>query len=137
MYELRPKGEQARITRESLMKEPMSTPTAPLSILQRRRNAEMDKKRDNLARALKELSAYAQAHDGKFYLFGSALDKKRFSLHSDVDLIPDFGGIDAEWKAWNAAEEILSRYGLQIDGLPKSGCSERFLSVVSENWKEL
>jgi len=104
--------------------------------LQERQSAWMAEKRKNLALALGELSAYAKEHGGRFYLFGSALGE-RFNLHSDVDIISDFGSVEADWKAWNVAENILHRHNLEIDGMPKSGCSEDFLSFVSEEWQEL
>jgi len=104
--------------------------------LKQRHDQWMTEKRKNLALALEELSAYAKEHGGKFYLFGSALDH-RFKLHSDVDIISDFGSSEADWKAWLDTESILDKYKLQIDGRPMVGCSEEFLSIVSEDWREL
>jgi len=104
--------------------------------LQQRRDRWMAERRKNLAEALEELSAYAKEHNGKFYLFGSALDE-RFALHSDVDIISDFGSPDADWSAWLAADDILSRHGLKIDGRPITGCSKEFLSIISEKWRAL
>jgi len=104
--------------------------------LQERRERWMAEKRKNLALALEALSAYAKEHGGKFYLFGSALGDK-FALHSDVDIISDFGSPEKDWEAWIDAEDILYKYKLQIDGRPRSGCSKDFLSIISENWKEL
>jgi len=104
--------------------------------LQQRRSQWMAEKQANLALALDALSRYAKQHGGKFYLFGSALDD-RFALHSDVDIIADFGSPDADWVAWLEAEDILSKYSLQIDGRPKSGCTKEFLDIISKNWKQL
>jgi len=104
--------------------------------LQQRRDRWMAEKRKNLALALEELSIYAKEYGGKFYLFGSALGDK-FALHSDVDIIADFGSPQADWNAWMDAEDILHKHKLQIDGRPKSGCSKDFLSIISEDWREL
>jgi len=121
------------------MDEPLSETArthGKIMTLQERHDRWMAEKRKNLALALDELSAYANEHGGKFYLFGSALGD-RFALHSDVDIIPDFGSPQADWDAWLDAEDILYKYKLQIDGLPKSGCTPRFLNIISEDWREL
>lgn len=96
----------------------------------------LKEKKERLAKAILELIDYARSNNGAFFLFGSAIGD-RFALHSDVDLIADFGDFDGDIKGFDAATTILAKYDLEIDGVYRSMCTKKFIDEISQTWRVL
>ena len=74
------------------------------------------------------LHEYANAHGGKFLLYGSAArDEVRYD--SDVDLVLDFPP-EVEQDAWTFAEQACWDLKLQPDIIPASWSRPEFLERV-------
>jgi hypothetical protein len=75
------------------------------------------------------LVAYARAHGGRFWLFGSAA-RRDMRYHSDVDILVDFPE-HQEAYAWNAAERACWDRGLTPDLMRRSWCKQAFLDHIA------
>jgi predicted nucleotidyltransferase len=96
--------------------------------LAERKAARVAEIRRTLAALRARLAEYAQAHGGRFLLYGSAArDEVRYD--SDVDLVLDFPS-EAEDAAWTFAEEACWELKLEPDIMPASWCKPAFLERV-------
>jgi hypothetical protein len=81
------------------------------------------------------LAAYAQAHGGRFLLYGSAA-RGTMKYDSDVDLLLDFPE-DAPGEAWNFAETACWDPGLEPDLMPYRWCRKTFLAHIAPDLRVL
>lgn len=93
-------------------------------------------RRQEAVEALKPiLRAYARAHHGRFYIYGSAA-RHAMRAHSDVDVLVDFAE-DAEAEAWNFAEDICVAHGLTPDIMRRSWSKASFLDHIMQDAEEI
>jgi hypothetical protein len=79
------------------------------------------------------LSAYGQAHGGRFLLYGSAA-RGELRHDSDVDLLVDFADVD---DACRFAEEACWDRGLSPDLRPLAWCTPGFLERIRPDMESL
>lgn len=75
-----------------------------------------------------ELSLYAQAHGGRFLVYGSAATG-RFHFDSDIDILVDFNDADLT-AALDFVERTCARLHLKPDVQPMSWCTPAFLDRI-------
>ncbi|HET6607822.1 MAG TPA: nucleotidyltransferase domain-containing protein [Rhodopila sp.] len=81
------------------------------------------------------LRAYARAHNGRYYLFGSAA-RQEMRAHSDVDIMVDFAE-DDEADAWCFAEEACAARGLVPDIMRRSWSKQSFIAHIMTEAEEI
>ncbi|PPQ26531.1 hypothetical protein CCS01_29695 [Rhodopila globiformis] len=81
------------------------------------------------------LAAYAQAHGGRFLLYGSAA-RGTMKHDSDVDLLLDFPEATLG-EAWNFAETACWDRGLEPDLMPYRWCRRTFLDHIAPDLREI
>lgn len=103
--------------------------------LAERKAAEVERRRLAVEDLLVVLTNYAQAHGGRFLLFGSAA-RGTMRYDSDVDLLVDFPP-DALDDAWNFAERACWDRRLDPDITPFGSCRGRFRERVTPDLQVL
>lgn len=72
------------------------------------------------------LTTYARDHGGRFIRYGSTATG-RMRQHSDVDLLADFGNLEASMRAADYAETACSDRGMTPDVRPMSSQRSAFV----------
>lgn len=103
-------------------------PATKYPTLAERKAARVAEIRQALGALRQRLSDYAQAHGGRYLLYGSAArDAPRYD--SDVDLLVDFPP-ETQSDAWRFAEDACWDLKLEPDITPASWCKPEFLERV-------
>lgn len=97
--------------------------------LTERKASETARRRAAVEALLPALAAYAQAHGGRYLLFGSAA-RGQMRYDSDVDLLLDFPP-EALSAAWNYAETVCWDRALDPDLMPLNWCKLAFLDHIA------
>lgn len=90
--------------------------------------AEAARRQQAVAALKPALTAYARAHNGRFWLYGSAA-RGDMRYHSDVDILVDFAP-DQDAGAWEFAERACFDRRLTPDLTRRVWCRQAFLDHI-------
>jgi predicted nucleotidyltransferase len=100
-----------------------------------RKARETERLRKAAAEIIAELTRYAEAHHGRYLVFGSVATGA-IRPDSDFDVVVDFPE-EAERAAIDEVETLCARHGMLADVHSARTSGPNFLKRISEHWKEL